>query len=224
MRFDVISGVPALLKSPFNESILKRAQQKKLVEIIVHDLHDYAHDKHRKIDDVPFGGEAGMVLKPEPIFECIEILKRERNYDEIIYLSADGERFQQSLATEFSLKQHLIFLCGHYKGVDERVREQLITKEISIGDYVLTGGELAAAVVIDATVRLIPGVVSDAESLLNDSFQNTLLDAPSYTRPAVFRSMNVPAVLLSGDPKKIAMWRDERRLEKTKQRRNDLIN
>ncbi|MBM4166210.1 MAG: tRNA (guanosine(37)-N1)-methyltransferase TrmD [Ignavibacteria bacterium] len=224
MRFDILCGVPALLKGPFNESILKRAQQKNLVKIIIHDLHDYAYDKHRKIDDVPFGGEAGMVLKPEPIFECIETLKRERTYDEIIYLSADGERFQQSLATEFSLKQNLIFLCGHYKGVDERVREQLITKEISIGDYVLTGGELAAAVVIDATVRLIPGVVSNAESLLNDSFQNMMLDAPSYTRPAEFRSMKVPEVLLSGDPQKIAVWRDEKRLEKTKQRRNDLIN
>jgi len=223
MRFDIVSGVVEILQSPFNESIIKRAQEKKLVEIHIHNLREYAHDKHRTIDDVPFGGEAGMVLKPEPIFESIESLQRERPYDEIIYLSADGEVFNQKTANELSLKRNLLFLCGHYKGVDERVRTTLITKEISLGDYVLTGGELAAAVVIDAIVRLIPGVVGDATSLLNDSFQEGLLDAPSYTRPAEFREMKVPEILLSGNHKEIAEWRRLQRIERTKQRRKDLL-
>jgi len=195
MRFDILSGVVDLLISPFQESILKQAQEKKLIEIHLHDLRDYTHDKHRKIDDVPYGGESGMVLKPEPIFECIEKLQSERAYDEIIYLTADGETFTQKMANELSMKKNLLLLCGHYKGIDERVRAKLITKEISIGDYVLTGGELAAAVVVDAVTRLIPGVINDAQALLSDSFQDGLLGAPSYTRPAEYRAMTVPEVL-----------------------------
>jgi len=223
MRFDIVSGVVELLESPFRESILKRAQEKKIVEIYTHDLRSYTNDKHHKIDDVPFGGESGMLLKPEPIFSCIEKLKSERTYDEIIYLSADGVTFNQKLANEFSLKKNILLLCGHYKGIDERVRQTLITKEISIGDYVLTGGELAAAVFVDAVVRLIPGAVSDAFSLLTDSFQDNLLDAPSYTRPADFRSMIVPDILLSGNHQEIETWRRNIRLERTLQRRKDLL-
>lgn len=223
MRIDIISAVPQLLKSPLTESILKRAQEKKLVTIVVHDLRSFTHDKHRIVDLPPYGGGAGMVLKPEPIFECIEWLKSQREYDEIIYVTADGEKFNQAMANRLSLKKNLIILCGHYKGVDERVRQALITKEISIGDYVLTGGELAAAVITDAIVRLIPGAISDAESALSDSFQDGLLDAPSYTRPPEFRGMKVPEVLLSGDHKKIAQWREEQRKEKTKKRRKDLL-
>jgi len=223
MRIDIISAVPQLLKSPLTESILKRAQEKKLVKIVVHDLRSFTHDKHRIVDLPPYGGGAGMVLKPEPIFECIEWLKSQREYDEIIYVTADGEKFSQAMANRLSLKKNLIILCGHYKGVDERVRQALITKEISIGDYVLTGGELAAAVITDAIVRLIPGAISDAESALSDSFQDGLLDAPSYTRPPEFRGMKVPEVLLSGDHKKIAQWREEQRKEKTKKRRKDLL-
>ena len=223
MRFDILSGVVDLLISPFHESILKQAQEKKMIEIHLHDLRDYTHDKHRKIDDVPYGGESGMVLKPEPIFECIEKLQSEREYDEIIYLTADGETFTQKMANELSMKKNLLLLCGHYKGIDERVREKLITKEISIGDYVLTGGELAAAVVVDAVTRLIPGVISDAQALLSDSFQDGLLGAPSYTRPAEFRSMIVPEVLRSGNHRDIAQWQQMQRMKKTEQRRNDLL-
>ncbi|MEW5798153.1 MAG: tRNA (guanosine(37)-N1)-methyltransferase TrmD [Bacteroidota bacterium] len=223
MRIDIISAVPQLLKSPLTESILKRAQEKKLVEIVVHDLRSFTHDKHKIVDQPPYGGGAGMILKPEPIFECIEWLKSERSYDEIIYVSADGEKFDQKKANDLSLKKNLIILCGHYKGVDERVRQTLITREISIGDYVLTGGELAAMVITDAIVRLIPGAISDAESSLSDSFQDGLLDAPSYTRPPVFRGMKVPDVLLSGNHKDVARWREEQRKEKTKERRKDLL-
>lgn len=223
MRIDIISAVPQLLKSPLTESILKRAQEKKLVKIVVHDLRSFTHDKHRIVDLPPYGGGAGMVLKPEPIFECIEWLKSQREYDEVIYVTADGEKFNQAMANRLSLKKNLIILCGHYKGIDERVRQALITKEISIGDYVLTGGELAAAVITDAIVRLIPGAISDAESALSDSFQDGLLDAPSYTRPPEFRGMKVPEVLLSGDHKKIAQWREKQRKEKTKKRRKDLL-
>lgn len=223
MRIDIISAVPQLLKSPLTESILKRAQEKKLVTIVVHDLRSFTHDKHRIVDLPPYGGGAGMILKPEPIFECIEWLKSQREYDEIIYVTADGEKFNQKMANRLSLKKNLIILCGHYKGIDERVRQALITKEISIGDYVLTGGELAAAVITDAIVRLIPGAISDAESALSDSFQDGLLDAPSYTRPPEFRGMKVPEVLLSGDHKKIAQWREEQRKKKTTKRRKDLL-
>jgi len=223
VRIDIVSGIVDLLESPFNESIIKRAKERQLVEILIHDLRDYSRDKHHKIDDVPFGGESGMLLKPEPIFECIEKLQSEREYDEVIYLSADGETFTQKTANELSLKQNLLLLCGHYKGIDERVRESLVTKEISIGDYVLTGGELAAAVVVDSVVRLLPGVVNDALSILSDSFQDNLLDAPSYTRPAEFRSMKVPEILLSGNHQEIKQWRHQKRIEKTFQRRKDLL-
>jgi tRNA (guanine37-N1)-methyltransferase len=221
MRIDIVTGLPKLLESPFQESILKRAQEKKIVEIVVHDLRAYAHDKHHTIDDTPFGGGAGMVLKPEPFFECVEELKAQRNYDEIIFLSADGELFAQKVATELSLKNNLIMLCGHYKGIDQRVREMLVTREISIGDYVLTGGELAAAVVVDAVVRLIPGVLNDGESALTDSFQDGLLGCQQFTRPAEFRGLTVPDVLLSGDHQKIDRWRQEQREQRTKRMRGD---
>ena len=223
MRIDIISAVPESLLSPLSESILKRAQEKKLIEIVLHNIRDYAHNKHKVIDDTPFGGGAGMILKPEPIFECIEKLQSERKYSEVIFLSADGEPFKQKIAVELSLKENMILLCGRYKGIDERIREKLITRELSIGDYVLTGGEIAALVVVDAVSRLIPGVISDAESALSDSFQDGLLDSPQYTKPAEFRGMRVPDVLLSGNHKEIERWRNEKRLERTKQRRRDLL-
>jgi tRNA (guanine37-N1)-methyltransferase len=223
MRIDVVTGFPKTFESPLDESMLKRAQKMGLVEIVVHDLRDFTNDKHKTIDDTPFGGGAGMVLKPEPIFECIEKLCAQRAYDEVIYLSADGERFAQKAAVELSLKQNLLFLCGHYKGIDERVRGRLVTREISIGDYVLTGGELPALVVIDAVIRLVPGVLHDGESLMNDSFQEDLLGAPEYTRPAEFRDMRVPEVLLSGDHAKITAWRAEQQRERTQHRRKDLL-
>ncbi|HTR82779.1 MAG TPA: tRNA (guanosine(37)-N1)-methyltransferase TrmD [Bacteroidota bacterium] len=223
MRVDILSAVPKLLTSPLNESIIKIAQEKKLAEIVVHDLRTFTHDKHHTLDEPPYGGGAGMIMKPEPIFECIESLKAERSYDEIIYVTADGHRFDQKIANELSLKSNLIILCGHYKGIDERVRTSLITREISIGDYVLTGGELAALVVTDAVVRLIPGVIGDGESALNDSFQDGLLDNPHYTRPAEFRGMKVPTVLLSGNHKEIDAWREDERLKRTASRREDLM-
>lgn len=211
------------MQSPLNESILKRAQIKNLVEIEIHDLRNFSTDKHKTIDDSPYGGGAGMILKPEPVFGCVESLQSKRRYDEIIYLSADGERLTQKLANELSLKRNLMLLCGHYKGIDERIRESLITKEVSIGDYVLTGGELPALVLMDAVVRLIPGVIGDGESLLNDSFQQGMLDGPQYTRPEEFRGMEVPDVLLSGNHKEIAAWRAEQQLKRTTERRNDLL-
>ncbi len=223
MRIDIVTGIPKLLESPFQESILKRAQGKGIVSLFVHDLRDYTHDKHKSIDDTPYGGGAGMILKPEPIFECVEVLTKQRAYDEVILLTADGEQFTQQTANELSLQKNLILICGHYKGVDERVRESLVTREISIGDYVLTGGELAAAVVVDAIVRLIPGVLNDGESALSDSFQDGLLGSPQYTKPPDFRGMKVPEVLLSGDHKEIERWREEQRVERTKSRRGDLI-
>jgi tRNA (guanine37-N1)-methyltransferase len=219
MRIDIITGLPKLLDSPLQESILKRAQEKGIVEIVVHDLRSYTHDKHHTIDDTPYGGGAGMVLKPEPFFECVEELKTQRRYDEIIFLSADGEVLTQKIATELSLKNNLMLLCGHYKGIDQRVREALVTREISIGDYVLTGGELAAAVVVDAVVRLIPGVLNDGESALTDSFQDGLLGCQQYTRPADFRGLMVPDVLLSGDHQEIDRWRQEQREQRTKRLR-----
>jgi tRNA (guanine37-N1)-methyltransferase len=222
IRIDILTALPKLLESPLTESILKRAQANGCAEIIVHDLRLYTHDKHHTLDEPPYGGGAGMILKPEPVFECIEALQAERSYDEIIYLTADGVPFTQSAANELSLKKNLILLCGHYKGIDERIRTSLVTREVSIGDYVLTGGELAALVVTDAVVRLIPGAIGDGESALTDSFQDGLLDCPHYTRPPEFRGMAVPEVLLSGDHKKIAAWRDDQRREKTKQRRGDL--
>ena len=183
MRIDIVTGLPQLLESPLQESIIKRGQEKGKIEIIVHDLRDFTHDKHKTIDDTPYGGGAGMVLKPEPVFECVDMLRAQRPYDEVILLAADGEKFTQGLANELSLKANLILVCGHYKGIDERVRTGLVTREISIGDYVLTGGELAAAVVVDAVARLVPGVMNDSESALSDSFQDGLLGAPQYTRP-----------------------------------------
>ncbi len=224
MRIDVVTGFPRLVEGPLGESMLKRAQDMGLAQIVVHDLREFATDRHRTIDDTPFGGGAGMVLKPEPVFACVEHLQAERQYDEVIYLTADGEPLTQPLANALSLHENLVLLCGHYKGIDERIREGLVTREISIGDYVLTGGELPALVLIDAVVRLLPGVLHDGTSLLNDSFQDGLLDAPQYTRPAEFRNMRVPDVLLSGNHEQIERWRQEQRSQRTRQRRMDLMN
>lgn len=218
MRIDIVTGFPGILRGPLRESMIRRARERHLVAIRVHDLRKYAHDRHRTIDDTPYGGGAGMILKPEPIFECIDALKSKRPYDEVIYLSADGERLTQKIANELSLKNNVLMICGHYKGIDERVREHAVTREISIGEYVLTGGELAALVVTDAIVRLIPGVLGDGESMLNDSFQDDLLDCPHYTKPAEYRSMRVPDVLLSGDHRAIDRWRRERRVARTSAR------
>lgn len=224
MRIDVITGFPRLLDGPLSESMIKRAQDAGCAQIVVHDLRDWTTDRHHSIDDIPFGGGAGMVLKPEPLFACIEALQKERTYDDVVLLTADGETFSQRTATRLSLQTSLLLVCGHYKGVDERVREHLITREISIGDYVLTGGELPALVVIDAVVRLLPGVLHDAESLLDDSFQEGLLGAPCYTRPSDFRGMKVPDVLLSGNHQDIAEWRRARQQERTERRRRDLLS
>jgi tRNA (guanine37-N1)-methyltransferase len=223
MRIDIVTGLPKLLESPLQESILRRAQDKGKVELFVHDLREFTHDRHRTIDDTPYGGGAGMVLKPEPVFECVEKLRGDRSYDEVILLAADGEKMTQPLANELSLKQNIILVCGHYKGVDERVREALVTRTISIGDYVLTGGELAAAVVVDAVVRLVPGVLNDSESALSDSYQDGLLGAPEYTRPPEYRGMKVPDVLLSGNHMDIERWRQDQRLHRTQSRRSDLM-
>ena len=223
MRIDIITCLPRLLDSPFSDSILKRAQQKGIVTIEVHDLREYATSKHRSTDDYAFGGGAGMVMMIEPIDNCITKLKSERIYNEVIYMSPDGELFSQTIANELSLKENLILLCGHYKGVDERVREHLITREISIGDYVLSGGELAAAVVSDAVIRLIPGVLSDESSALTDSFQDGLVAPPVYTRPADYHGWKVPEVLLSGHESKIQQWKHEKSLERTQNRRPDLL-
>jgi len=219
MRIDIITCLPRLLDSPFSDSILKRAHDKNLVEVVVHDLRPYSTDKHKKVDDYAFGGGAGMVLMIEPIDRCISALKSERTYEEIIYMSPDGENFSQSMANELSMTKNIMILCGHYKGVDERVREKFITREISIGDYVLSGGELAAAVVSDAIIRLIPGVLSDETSALTDSFQDGLVAPPVYTRPADYHGMKVPDVLLSGHEKKIQEWRFEQAVIRTKERR-----
>ena len=223
MRIDVISAVPKLLESPFNESIVKRAKASGVVDIIVHDLRPFGIGKYKQIDDEPFGGGAGMVLKPEPIFAIVEQLKSEREYDDVIFPSPDGVTFAQPIANELSLKQNLIFICGHYKGVDERVREQLVTREISLGDFVLTGGELPTAVMVDAIVRLLPGAIHDTESALLDSFQTGLLEGPIYTRPADFRGMRVPDILISGDHKKVDAWKLEQSMQRTQERRPDLL-
>ncbi|MBK8290865.1 MAG: tRNA (guanosine(37)-N1)-methyltransferase TrmD [Flammeovirgaceae bacterium] len=224
MRIDIITCLPRLLDSPFSDSILKRAQQKGLVTVQVHDLREHANNKHRSVDDYAFGGGAGMVMQIEPIDNCITALKATRTYDEIIYMSPDGNLFSQAIANELSLKENLIILCGHYKGVDERVREHLITREISIGDYVLSGGELAAAVISDAVIRLIPGVLSDESSALTDSFQDGLVAPPVYTRPAEYKGWKVPDVLLSGHELNIESWKHEKSLERTKLRRPGLFN
>jgi tRNA (guanine37-N1)-methyltransferase len=223
MRIDVVTGFPKLLESPLNESIIKRAQEKKLAEIVVHDLREYTQDRHKTIDDTPYGGGAGMVLKPEPVFSCIENLQSARHYDDVLYVTADGVPYTQRIANRLSLKSNLILLCGHYKGIDERIRESLVTLELSIGDYVLTGGEIPALVVIDSLVRLLPGVLNDGEALLDDSFQEGLLGAPSYTRPAEFRGMIVPEVLLSGNHADITAWRREQQRKRTAERRKDLF-
>lgn len=223
MHIDIITCVPKLIESPFSDSILKRAQSKKLVEINIIDLRAYANNKHKSVDDYAYGGGAGMVMMIEPIDRCITDLKTKRNYDEVIYMSPDGELFKQSMANALSLKKNLILLCGHYKGVDERVREHLITREISIGDYVLSGGELAAAVLADAVIRLIPGVLSDETSALNDSFQDNLIAPPVYTRPAEYKGWRVPDVLLSGHEANIEAWRLEKSMERTQKRRPELL-
>lgn len=223
MRLDIITCLPRLLESPFNDSILKRAQDKGLVTVKVHDLREYTTNKHRTTDDYAFGGGAGMVMTIEPIDRCISSLKKERTYDDVIYMSPDGERLSQALANKLSLCGNVIILCGHYKGVDERVREHLITREISIGDYVLSGGELAAAVMADAMIRLIPGVLSDETSALTDSFQDGLIAPPVYTRPAEYNGWKVPDVLMSGHEAKIRQWREEQALERTKKKRPDLL-
>src|SRR5690554_961900 len=224
MRIDILSAVPTLLDGPLNHSIVKRAKEKGLIEIYVHDIRDYTEDKHRKIDDYPYGGEPGMVLTPQLIFSCIEHLTSQRKYDEIIFTAPDGEVFNQKEANTLSLKQNVIILCGHYKGVDQRVRDVLITKEYTIGDYVLSGGELPAMVITDAVVRLLPGAIGDAGSALNDSFQDGLLEAPVYTRPAEFNGHKVPDVLLSGDRKKQEVWKQEQAVQRTKERRKDLYD
>ena len=223
MHIDIITCLPRLIESPFSDSILKRAQAKGIVEIKIIDLRSYATDKHKSVDDYVYGGGAGMVLMIEPIDRCISDLKSKRTYDDIIYMSPDGELFTQKVANNLSLKKNLILLCGHYKGVDERVRQHLITRELSIGNYVLSGGELAAAVVADAVVRLIPGVLSDETSALTDSFQDDLIAPPVYSRPADYKGWKVPDVLLSGHEAKIEQWRMAQSHERTRQRRPDLL-
>lgn len=223
MRIDIITVLPEMLESPLNCSILKRAQDKGLVEIHIHNLRDYTTSRYRKVDDYPFGGEAGMVMQVQPIDACISALKAERDYDEVIFTSPDGETFDQPMANSMSLLNNIIILCGHYKGVDYRVREHLITKEISIGDYVLTGGEIPAVVITDAIVRLIPGAIGDEQSALSDSFQDNLLAPPVYSRPAVYNGWEVPPILLSGHQAKIDEWRHEQALERTRRLRPDLL-
>jgi tRNA (guanine37-N1)-methyltransferase len=224
MKIDIISVVPDLLESPFSHSILKRAKDKGLLDIQVHNLRDYTPYKHGQVDDYQFGGGAGMVMMPEPLVNAIEKLKEKTNYDEVIFFTPDGSRFNQRVANQLSMKNNLLLICGHYKGIDERIREHFVTMEISIGDYVLSGGELAAAVVVDSIGRLIPGVLNNETSALLDSFQDDLLAPPVYTRPADFRGWKVPEVLLSGDPKKIDDWRHEKAVERTSERRPDLLS
>lgn len=223
MRIDILSAVPELLNGPFSHSIIKRAIDKQLAEVHVHNIRDYSNDKHKKIDDYAFSGDAGMVMTIQPIESAIEHLSKQRNYDEIIYTSPDGETFNQRTANTLSSYNNIIILCGHYKGIDHRIREQLITKEISIGDYVLTGGELAAATISDAIIRLIPGVLSDETSALTDSFQDNLLSPPVYTRPADYKGWKVPEILLSGNTKIIEEWRFEQAMERTRKLRPDLL-
>lgn len=224
MRIDIISVVPELLESPFNASIMKRAIEKGLVEVYFHNLRDYSTGSYRQVDDYQFGGGAGMVLMIEPIDRCISDLKSQRTYDEIIYMTPDGETFNQKTANRISLYENIIILCGHYKGVDQRVRNNFITKEISIGDYVLSGGELGAAIVCDAVIRLIPGVLGDETSALTDSFQDNLLAPPVYTRPASYKGWEVPEILLSGNFPEIEKWREEKAFERTQKRRPDLLD
>ena len=223
MRIDILTVMSDALESPLHTSILQRAQDKGLVEIHVHNLRDWSLRKHRKVDDYPFGGEAGMVMQIEPVWRCMEELKSQREYDEIIFTSPDGEQLDQPMANALSLKENIMILCGHYKGVDYRIREHLITKEITIGDYVLTGGELPAAVIADAVVRLLPGAIGDEQSALSDSFQDGLIEAPVYTRPEVFNGWHVPEILLSGHAAKIAEWKMQQSLERTRRLRPNLL-
>jgi len=223
MRIDILTIFPELFEGPFNHSIIKRAIEKKIVDIQIHNIRDYTKDKHKKVDDYAFSGEAGMVMMIEPIDILISKLKNERDYDEIIYTSPDGEKLNQQVANSLSIKNNIIILCGHYKGIDHRIREHLITREISIGDYVLTGGELAAAVIVDSCVRLIPGAISDETSALMDSFQDLLLAPPVYTRPANYKGWKVPGILLSGNKKEIEKWKEKQAIERTKKLRPDLL-
>ncbi len=223
MRIDIITVLPELLESPFAHSIMKRAQEKGLLEVNTHQLRKWALNKYGMVDDYQFGGGAGMVMMCEPLANAIESLTAERKYDEIIYLTPDGETFNQKMANKLSMQENLMLICGHYKGIDQRIRDQFVTKEISIGDYVLSGGELGAAVMVDAIGRLLPGVLNDETSALFDSFQDNLLAPPVYTRPAEFRGWKVPDILLSGDPKKIEEWRHEQSIQRTKERRPDIL-
>ena len=223
MRIDIITVLPELLESPLNTSILKRAQDKGLAEIHLHNLRDYSTNKQKSIDDTAFGGGAGMVMQIQPIADCIEKLQSERNYDEVIYMTPDGETMKQGMVNTLSLKENIIILAGHYKGIDERIRELFITKEISIGDFVLTGGELPAAILSDAIIRLIPGVINDETSALTDSFQDGLLAPPVYTRPEDYKGLKVPEILLGGNHSAIEKWREEKAIERTKERRPDLL-
>lgn len=223
MRIDIITVLPEMFESILGCSILKRAQNASLAEIVVHNLRDYTTNKHRKVDDYPFGGDAGMVIQIEPVDRCISHLKSQRNYDEVIFTAPDGEVFNQRMANRMSMMENIIILCGHYKGIDYRIREHLITKEISIGDYVLTGGEMPAAIITDAIVRLIPGAIGDEQSALTDSFQDNLLEPPIYTRPAEYNGWGVPEVLLSGHAANIDRWRHEQAMERTRRLRPDLL-
>ncbi|MDR2131305.1 MAG: tRNA (guanosine(37)-N1)-methyltransferase TrmD [Odoribacteraceae bacterium] len=223
MRFDILTVVPDLLDSPLNHSILKRARENGIAEIHVHDIRNWSTDRHRKVDDYPFGGDAGMVMQLQPVYDAIATLRSQRDYDEIIYTSPDGERFTQKMANTLSLKKNILVLCGHYKGIDHRVREHLVTREISIGDYVLTGGELAACVLCDAVIRLLPGAMGDETSALTDSFQDNLLAPPVYTRPAEFNGWRVPEVLLSGNPALIDEWQEQQAYERTRRLRPELL-
>ncbi len=223
MRIDILTVLPEMIESPLNCSILKRACDKGLAEIVVHNLRDYSTTRHRKVDDYPFGGEAGMVMQIEPVDRAISALKAERDYDEVIFTSPDGETFTQPIANSMSMLDNIIILCGHYKGVDYRIREHLVTREISVGDYVLTGGEIPAVIITDALVRLIPGAIGDEQSALSDSFQDNLLAPPVYTRPAVYNGWEVPSILLSGHQARIDEWRHEQALERTRRLRPDLL-
>lgn len=223
MRIDIITVLPEMLESPLGCSILKRAQDKGLCEIKVHNLRDYTTNRYRKVDDYPFGGDAGMVIQIEPVDRCISALKEERHYDEVIFTAPDGEVFNQRIANDLSMLENIIILCGHYKGIDYRIREHLITREISVGDYVLTGGEMPAAIITDAIVRLIPGAIGDEQSALTDSFQDNLLEPPVYTRPASYNGWDVPPILLSGHAAKIDEWQHEQALERTRRLRPDLL-
>jgi tRNA (guanine37-N1)-methyltransferase len=223
MRFDIITVLPGLLESPFAHSILQRAQKKGIAEIVVHNLREYSTQKQRSVDDYPYGGGSGMVMQIAPFAACIEKLKSERDYDEVIFMSPDGKTLNQAIANQLSSLKNVMILCGHYKGIDQRIRDIYVTKEISVGDYVLSGGELPAAIVVDAVVRLIPGVLNDETSALSDSFQDDLLDAPVYTRPADWNGHKVPDILLSGDQKKIEDWRHDEALKRTQERRPDLL-